>query len=99
MLPRTSVEVGYHRRWFQGFTVTDNLVVDPTDYSQYSVTAPADPRLPGGGGNTISGLYDVDPALFEGSATILRMQGTMVSRNYTTGTEWISTSARGRGTG
>ena len=27
VLPRVSVEVGYFRRWFQGFTVTDNLAV------------------------------------------------------------------------
>ena len=30
MLPRMSVEVGYARRWFKGFTVTDNTVRDPT---------------------------------------------------------------------
>jgi hypothetical protein len=62
--PRVSIEVGYVRRWFQGFLVTDNLAVKPSDFAQFSVTAPVDPRLPGGGGNTISGLYDVNPALF-----------------------------------
>ena len=29
ILPRTSVEVGYHRRWFNGFLVTDNLASTP----------------------------------------------------------------------
>ena len=62
--PRVSVEIGYVRRWFQGFVATDNLAVKPTDFAQFSVVAPADPRLPGGGGNTITGLYDVNPALF-----------------------------------
>jgi hypothetical protein len=64
VLPRVSVEVGYIRRWFQGFVVTDNLAVTPGDFGQFSVQAPLDPRLPGGGGQTISGLYDVNPALF-----------------------------------
>ena len=50
MLPRTSVEVAYHRRWFSGFTVNDNLLTQPSDYTPYSITAPLDPRLPGGGG-------------------------------------------------
>ena len=62
--PRVSIEIGYVRRWFQGFLVTDNLAVTPNDFAQFSVVAPADSRLPGGGGNTISGLYDVNPALF-----------------------------------
>ncbi len=61
--PRMSVEVAYQRRSFAGFTVSDNLLVGAADYSTYSVTAPQDPRLPGGGGYTVSGLYDVAPAL------------------------------------
>ena len=64
VLPRVSVEVGYFCRWFQGFTVTDNLAVTAADFDQFSVTAPSDPRLPGGGNYTVSGLYDVKPALF-----------------------------------
>ena len=50
VLPRVSVEVGFIHREFFGFTVTDNLAVAPTDYDQFIVTAPADPRLPDGGG-------------------------------------------------
>jgi hypothetical protein len=64
VLPRMSVEVAYARRSFSGFTVTDNLLVSAANYTPYSITAPTDPRLPNGGGYTISGLYDVDSALF-----------------------------------
>jgi hypothetical protein len=61
ILPRMSVEVAYHRRWFNGFTMSDNLLTQPSDYSSYSITAPQDSRLPGGGGYVISNLYDVVP--------------------------------------
>jgi hypothetical protein len=62
VLPRTSVEVAYARRWWQNFAdVTDNLAVTPADYDPFSVVAPNDPRLPGGGGYTIDGLFDLDP--------------------------------------
>src|SRR5262249_4160537 len=43
-------------------TVTDNLSVVPQDYDPYCITAPVDSRLPGGGGNQICGLYDLNPS-------------------------------------
>jgi hypothetical protein len=69
LLPRVSVEVGYFRRWLTHFsgtndTVNDNLFTTAANYDSFSVTAPSDPRLPGGGGNVVSGLYDVTPTLF-----------------------------------
>jgi hypothetical protein len=64
VLPRVSVEVGYYRRWLQGFNVTDNLMVSASDFDRFSITAPQDPRLPGGGGYVIDNLYNVTPSLF-----------------------------------
>jgi hypothetical protein len=61
ILPRASVTVAYSRRWYQGFTVADNLALQPSDLTPFSVVAPMDPRLPGGGGYVVSGLYDVIP--------------------------------------
>jgi hypothetical protein len=63
LLSRMSIEVAYHRRWFNGFTLSDNLLTAASDYAPYSVTAPLDSRLPGGGGYVVQGLYDVRPAL------------------------------------
>jgi hypothetical protein len=50
LAPRVSLEVGYNRRWWGNFTVTDNLAVGPADYQKWTINAPIDPRLPGGGG-------------------------------------------------
>ena len=56
--------VGYFRRWLDNFFVDDNLATVPADFTPFSITAPVRQRLPGGGGYTIDGLYDVVPAKF-----------------------------------
>ncbi len=53
-MPRMSVEVAYNRRWFLGEKVTDNTLRGPEDYESFTITAPSDPRLPGGGGYPIT---------------------------------------------
>jgi hypothetical protein len=50
VLPRVSLEVRYARRWWSGFTVTDNVNRDPSQYDSWTILAPVDPRLPQGGG-------------------------------------------------
>jgi hypothetical protein len=44
--------------------VSDNLLVEPQDFDQFCVTAPRDPRLPGGGGYQICGLSTLKPEKF-----------------------------------
>jgi hypothetical protein len=51
LLPRVSAQVGYNHRTFHGFFVTQDINRDiATDYAKYTITAPSDQRLPGGGG-------------------------------------------------
>ena len=54
LMARLSVEVGYARRWFKGVTVTDDLNRTPDEYNSYTVIAPSDARLAGGGGYPIT---------------------------------------------
>ena len=64
LIPRVGLNVGYFRRWYGNFVTTDNRLLAPGDFNTFSVVVPSDPRLPGGGGNTITGLYNVTPAKF-----------------------------------
>jgi len=59
-----SIEAGYFKRWLKNFTTTDNQALTAADFTPYSIAAPSDPRLPGGGGYTVGGLYNVTPAGF-----------------------------------
>jgi hypothetical protein len=63
VVPGLGVDVGYFRRWFKNFTVTQNRAVTPADFTPYSIPVPVDPRLPNSGG-TLDGLFNVIPTKF-----------------------------------
>jgi hypothetical protein len=69
---------GYYRYAFgQPFSskerVTDNILVGPGDYDEYCVTAPSDPKLPGGGGYPVCGLYNITPSKFNDNQSIVKL--------------------------
>jgi hypothetical protein len=64
VLPRVSADFGYFRRLWGNFRVTDNVLLGAEDFTQFSLTAPGDSRLPNGGGYTLTGLYNVKPEKF-----------------------------------
>ncbi|MGB7217964.1 MAG: hypothetical protein WBD07_04060, partial [Vicinamibacterales bacterium] len=70
ILPRVSVDVSYFRRWFGNFTATDQLQLAPTDFDSFDIVLPRDSRLPGGGGNTITGYVDPKTAALAAATPI-----------------------------
>jgi hypothetical protein len=61
VMPRVGVTVGYFRRWFGNFYTANNRLTTTADYTPFSIPIPVDPRLPGGGGGVVSGLYNLVP--------------------------------------
>jgi len=62
---------GYYRNATAKGRVSDNTLVAPSDFSNYCVTAPNDPRLPGGGGYQVCGLSDINPNKFGQSLAVV----------------------------
>jgi hypothetical protein len=84
LMRQVSVDLGYYRTWYGNFAATDNRAWTAGDFDRYDLIAPRDPRLPGGGGYVVSGLYDVKPAKFSVPAdnyiTYARNYGDQVRR-------------------
>ena len=90
-----SLKGGYYRNWTDHFGalprgentvgVADNQAVTPTDFSPYCITAPVDPRLPGGGGYQVCGLYDISPEKFGQGQIVVGRAG-----NYDEGKSRVS---------
>ena len=61
LMPRVALDVGYFRRIWKNFQVTDNLLLAPEDFTQFSMTVPTDPRLPTRRLDARPGFYNVMP--------------------------------------
>jgi hypothetical protein len=80
--PNIGLNVAYYRTAWGALQTTENTAVGAGDFNSYCVTAPADSRLPGGGGFPICGLYDVTPAKF-GATSILVARAPSDAGNQT----------------
>jgi hypothetical protein len=49
IVPRVAVELGYNRRWWGNFFVTDNVLTTAADYDVYSMVVPQHEHLPDAG--------------------------------------------------
>jgi Carboxypeptidase regulatory-like domain len=72
--PGVSVSVSYARRSYGNIRATQNQDVTSASYSPYCVTAPTDPRLPGGGGNQLCGYYDVNQQFFGLTKNVIQVE-------------------------
>ena len=64
IVPRVSVDLSYFRRSYGNLTVTDDRALTAADFDTFSITAPADARLPDGGGYSVGGLRNLKPGSF-----------------------------------
>jgi hypothetical protein len=55
------VNVAYIRNWWKNHYMVDNRATTTADYTPFTILAPSDPRLPGGGGYPVSGLFNTIP--------------------------------------
>jgi hypothetical protein len=59
-----AIDVQYTDHWFGNFFATQDRANPASAYDEFCITVPLDDRLPGGGGNELCGIYDLNPSRF-----------------------------------
>ena len=95
LMPRVAVSAGFFRTINGNIEFTDNQALTPADFDPFCITAPADSRLPGGGGGEICGLYDVKPEKFGFIDNVIRASDTY--REIYNGVDLLVNARFGRG--
>jgi carboxypeptidase family protein len=67
LAPRVSLEVNYVRRSWGNLTATVNRAWTPADFDTFTYNVPQDPKLPGGGGYTLT-FRDIKPGAYTRAA-------------------------------
>ena len=81
LFPRVSATAGYHRRTYGNLAVTDNQNLSASEWTSFTITAPSDPRLPGGGGFPLE-IWTLDPSKVGTATDNLRTFSTLNTRIY-----------------
>ena len=100
-----SATVGYYRNWsdrfralprgdFRTVYLKDNTSLTPQDFDPFCATAPMDPRLPGGGGYEVYGLYDISEEMFGVGDTVAVRPGDFGDQSRTS--DYITLSINSR---
>lgn len=81
LVERMAVTMGYHRRTFSNLALTDNLNLGVADWTPFTITAPLDARLPGGGGYPIE-MFTLNPAKVGAPSDNVRTYSALNARTY-----------------
>jgi hypothetical protein len=79
--PGLALNASFYRRIYGNFIVDHNTATPATAYDPFCITAPSDPRLPGGGGYPICGLLNLNPA-YLGQIATLRSNSSKYGNAY-----------------
>ena len=94
-----SIEVGWHRRWADKWTLVESLERSSADFQEYSVMAPVDARLGDVSGRLVGDLWDVVPSKVSLTSNFTRLENNVPGvdrRNWWNGGD-VNVNARLRG--
>jgi hypothetical protein len=99
ILDGLSMEIGWHRRWADKWTLIESVERSSADFEPYSYTGPVDPRLGPASGRVVGDLWDVIPSKASLNTNFTRLENNVPGvdrRNWWNGGD-VNVNARIRG--